>query len=459
MKNLLLALGLLSSLSVSAQNQNDQDQTIHSTSLSGPCDIHSIHPVVTQNVPNSGIIEIQWAQGGIYPYTYSWTYPDGSYHIGNPITNLTQRGTYKVIVTDAIGCSSDPFEIELEGCIGLDGITVAGTEYGITTPTGSDGKIDIDVSGGSDAFSYSWTGPNNFSSTDQNIKNLELGSYTVVVTDSACSNLQAISTYSIPGYHICNSAHQADVSFTGYELAQKKGIIKTHINGGGYPPFNYEWTFPNDSVVTTSDSILSSLRLKGEYQVTITDSENCNVGTYSHSLYGCVEIEDLEIDYIYTHADHPNRANGAIDLIVSGGSWKYDVSWKGPHNFTSKNQDIRNLLPGTYEVLVKDQTCVDMEKAAYAYLWVTSIDEIQLAEKVQAFPSPNDGNFTLKISNAKDVLRLNIRNSIGQIVYQDEINQSQFEKQVSLPNTTTGLYIIELSNDKGQIDSMKMMIK
>ena len=48
-------------------------------------------------------------------------------------------------------------------------------------PTGS---IDFTPTGGTNPYSFSWTGPNNFTSTDQNLSGLATqGTYTVVVTD------------------------------------------------------------------------------------------------------------------------------------------------------------------------------------------------------------------------------------------------------------------------------------
>ncbi|WP_286761218.1 LamG-like jellyroll fold domain-containing protein [Salegentibacter sp. UBA1130] len=47
-----------------------------------------------------------------------------------------------------------------------------------------DGALNIDVSGGVSPYSYSWSGPNNFSSTNQRISGLAPGNYTVTVTDS-----------------------------------------------------------------------------------------------------------------------------------------------------------------------------------------------------------------------------------------------------------------------------------
>ncbi|GAA4315460.1 hypothetical protein GCM10023164_11590 [Christiangramia aestuarii] len=48
----------------------------------------------------------------------------------------------------------------------------------------SDGAIDISVTGGTTPYSYSWSGPNGFSSTSEDLNSIGEGSYTVTVTDA-----------------------------------------------------------------------------------------------------------------------------------------------------------------------------------------------------------------------------------------------------------------------------------
>ena len=53
--------------------------------------------------------------------------------------------------------------------------------------TGLDnGTIDLDVTAGVAPYTFSWTGPNGFSSSDEDIINLAPGEYCVTVTDQYC---------------------------------------------------------------------------------------------------------------------------------------------------------------------------------------------------------------------------------------------------------------------------------
>ncbi len=57
---------------------------------------------------------------------------------------------------------------------------------GTVTDDTYEGSVEVDVSGGTEPYSYVWSGPNNFTSTSKNISGLDTkGTYTLIVTDSA----------------------------------------------------------------------------------------------------------------------------------------------------------------------------------------------------------------------------------------------------------------------------------
>ncbi|MEL6837626.1 MAG: SprB repeat-containing protein, partial [Bacteroidota bacterium] len=120
--------------------------------------------------------------GGTMPYSYAWTGPNGFVSTDEDLTGL-EAGIYTVVVTDANGCEDTAsFEIEEPEVLEID---VAGTT---TTPADCNGSftgsIDLAVTGGTMPYTYSWTGPNGFVSTDEDLTGLEAGTYTVVVTDA-----------------------------------------------------------------------------------------------------------------------------------------------------------------------------------------------------------------------------------------------------------------------------------
>lgn len=109
------------------------------------------------------------------PYTYAW--PASANNQATATASSLCAGTYLVTVTDN---DTDTYEIEV---ILTDPtpVAVTGSIQGVIS--GADGAIDITASGGSGGYTYSWTGPNGFTATSQDISGLDEGEYTVVVAD------------------------------------------------------------------------------------------------------------------------------------------------------------------------------------------------------------------------------------------------------------------------------------
>ena len=116
--------------------------------------------------------------GGLMPYTYSWS--NGA--ITEDISNLT-ADTYEVTVTDAESSNKtgsvvitrpDPTELILS--FNITGVGIFG---------GSDGSINLTVSGGAMPYTYAWSN----GATSEDIDNLTAGIYFVTVTDQISQSI------------------------------------------------------------------------------------------------------------------------------------------------------------------------------------------------------------------------------------------------------------------------------
>ena len=132
--------------------------------------------------------------------------------------------------------------------------------FGISCNGADDGSIDLSVTGGTGSFTYSWTGPGNFTSSDPDISNLVPGTYNVTVTDENDCQVSAQFNITEPD-ELSLSASIPETN--GFEIScngANDGSIDTTVNGGT-SNYTYSWTGPNG--FTSSAADLSNLSPKG----------------------------------------------------------------------------------------------------------------------------------------------------------------------------------------------------
>jgi hypothetical protein len=123
----------------------------------------------------NGWIEIKNVLNASAPVQYRWNNGLNT----SKIQGLC-KGTYTVTISDSQNCSvSMSFDITEPKAIKIE--TLAKTDITAANPKGS---VSISISGGVTPYSYEWSGPDGFISTQQNLSGLEKGCYSLSVTDA-----------------------------------------------------------------------------------------------------------------------------------------------------------------------------------------------------------------------------------------------------------------------------------
>ena len=139
----------------------------------------------------------------------------------------------------------------------------------------ADGFIMLDIFGTATPLIFSWTGPNGFVSTSQDIFNLEPGTYEVNVTDA--NGNSAAETY------IVNEPPSLTAS-----INQSGSDLIANVNGG-VSPYSYLWnTGPTDTLSTITPSS------NGVYSCDVKDKLGC-VTTVSFTVTN-ISTDILELD-------------------------------------------------------------------------------------------------------------------------------------------------------------------
>ncbi len=270
---------------------------------------------------STGAIDLS-VSGGTAPYTYLWT--NGA--TTQDISGLA-GAIYGVTVTDANGCSSNSFFTVSE----TSAFTLSVAITNINCAGGTNGAINLTVSGGSGNYTYTWSN----GATTQDLSSIPAGSYSVSVTDvtTGCTSL-AIYTVTEPTT-ITLSANVTNIPCNG----SGTGSIDITV-AGGTPTYTYSWS----NGATTQD--ISGLAL-GTYTLTFSDANGCG-GVYSYTVS---QPTSITITETHTNVTCNGLNNGTIDITVSGGTAPYSYLW-APSGQTT--QDRTALAPNTYTVTVTD---------------------------------------------------------------------------------------------------------
>ncbi|MBN8680928.1 MAG: SprB repeat-containing protein, partial [Chitinophagales bacterium] len=301
---------------------------------------------VSCNGGSNGAIDLA-VSGGTPNYTYDWSNNGSQDPDSDPqdLSGLT-AGTYTVTVTDANGCSStisatitEPTALNLS----IAGVT------NVSCNGGSNGAIDLAVSGGTAGYSYDWSnnGSQDPDSDPQDLSGLTAGTYTVTVTDANGCSSTISATVTQPTALNLSIAGVTNVSCNG----GSNGAIDLAVSGGtaGY---TYDWNNNGSQDPDSDPQDLSGLTA-GTYTVTVTDANGCS-STISATITEPTAL-NLSIAGV-TNVSCNGGSNGAIDLAVSGGTAGYTYDWSnnGSQDPDSDPQDLSGLAAGTYTVTVTD---------------------------------------------------------------------------------------------------------
>ncbi|MEZ5069404.1 MAG: SprB repeat-containing protein [Bacteroidales bacterium] len=144
---------------------------------------------------NTGRAQIT-VSGGTFPYVINWTGDVSGFSTADEDPMNLVADVYDLEITDDNGCTrlynnfvtiSEPAELNVV----VDNVTH------VLCNGANTGAIAITPSGGTPVYSYAWTGPNGFSSSSQDLTNLEAGDYSLILTDARGCNRQFIDLVTV----------------------------------------------------------------------------------------------------------------------------------------------------------------------------------------------------------------------------------------------------------------------
>jgi hypothetical protein len=245
-------------------------------------------------------------------------------------------GAYTITLEDFNGCS-------------LDTVISIGNQANFTVTSdiidetcgAGNGNINItpnDIFGQGLFFTYLW----NTGSTNQDINNLNAGTYTVRVSDNfGCVVNSSYTVNNQTGtFTISNSI------ITPSNCGTASGGINITVSGG-QSPYTYSWS--NGA----SSEDVSGL-IPGNYTVTIADASACSL-TQTYTI-----TNSFELTASITNASC-NQSNGAINITTTGGQNPNTYLWSNG----ATTEDINGLNAGTYSLTVTDNLGCSLTQSYY----------------------------------------------------------------------------------------------
>ncbi|HEX9240035.1 MAG TPA: PKD domain-containing protein [Candidatus Bathyarchaeia archaeon] len=272
------------------------------------------------------------ASGGTSPYSYSWSFGDGSTGIGSSAKHTySSAGTLTVVLT--VKDNGLPQETTTS----QQSITVSGAPPPLTasfafspssTQAGQHVTFTASAGGGTSPFTFSWSFGDGSTGTGSPATHTysSAGSYTVILTvkDSSSSPQTAASQIT---FAVTSPPPPISASFTLSPSLPSAGqsVSFTAYASGGTSPYSYLWSY-GDGSSGTGLQVTHTYNSDGTYQVTLTvaDSQG-NTSTGVESV--AVGKSSLQDGFTYSPISPQPSDNINFTGSARGGAPPYTYSW------------------------------------------------------------------------------------------------------------------------------------
>lgn len=274
--------------------------------------------------------------------TYAWTGPNGfTSNLQNPTVSVA--GTYIVTVTNpANNCTNSANVIVMENV--TPPAVTASTSGQITCTTLSVQLNASNVTGGI----YAWTGPGNYTSSQQNPTVTIPGTYTVTVTGTNGCTGTATATV------IQNITPPGATATANGEITCSNNTVGLNGGSGAAPNVTFAWTGPNNYTSSLQNPVVNT---PGVYNLTVTSNAN---GCTSTATVTVVQNNTPPVANIATPGNL-NCHNATIQINASGSSQgpNFTYAWTtGNGNIVSGANTLTPIVDaaGTYNLLITNTT-------------------------------------------------------------------------------------------------------
>ncbi len=354
---------------------------------------------------------------------YSWFPQTGlnDPNIANPIANPTTTTNYIVTVSNERGCfdtANTQVVVNLPPLTNISATAESGNNF-------NNGTAISNPVGGKSPYTYSWSNGKNTNT----IQNLIPGVYKLTVTDA--NNCSANDSVIINKF-ICPQLTMSSLKNNVSCYNMCNGSIKITNISNAIAPLNYQW-----NTGTNSDSIVNLCT--GIYKISVTDSKNCLVK--DSFIITQPEAIFITIDSVQNFSQNNS---GFIKISANiGGRGNYN--WTGPNGFVSSDEDILNLQPGCYNLLLTDTLTSCSSDTTICISNTSSAHSGDEAKDIIIYPNPAQEFVNIDFHNYKSIPQiLTILDHSGRIIRNEKIRLNDQIQTLDITGLNSGVYFVKI---------------
>jgi hypothetical protein len=349
-----------------------------------------------------------------------------TYITGISIVSPTTTSTYSVIGTNSIGCSSNTAIVTIS-------VNPTPTVFANGNAVCSNQTLSLTATA-TLANAYNWTGPNGFSSNQQNpliinpLVNTS-GIYSVLVTSTAGCTNTALCNVTVTALPTVSLSSNSPVCL-GSSL-----ILVANASTG-----SYLWQGPNNFTTNSASATIANYQAAAIYTLFVSSGPCIANSTIP------VSVNPLPV--ITTITSNSAICLGETAQLNAMGANTY--TWNTGISGTSLA--ITPTITTTYSVSGTDLNgCTNTAIITQSVDTCLSLKNEELNKNILIYPNPNNGEFILQTTQSA---KIKIYNSLGQLIMSKEIYEG--ENNIDISPFTKGIYFVEVrQGDK--IEQLKII--
>lgn len=351
---------------------------------------------------------------------------------------FTSTASYSVTATSNNNCAASA-----NGTVTVNGQASVSI---ISTDSGFCSGNSVTLSANQTASSFSWSGPNSFTSTASQIAINTAGVYWLTVTDPGTCTGTVSATTTVVQY----SSPVADAGTNQTNAGAGVTIGGNPTASGGQLPYTYLWNPGSTLDNSTTSNPLANPSGITTYTLIVTDNNGC---TSADSVVVsiqiiCAPIADFSAPSTAGFA--PFTANFADNSANTPTQWEWIFNGGNPPTSSVQTPTVVYNTGGIFDVSLKVTNACGSDsitKIQYINVIATGIENFSTFQNISVFPNPNNGIFTVKMeTESSQSVKLNLFNSLGQLVTKRDMETTTKLTQTDfdLSANAKGIYYIQI---------------